>query len=179
MNQSQIEQLIEKSKKNDSVSFGILVSEYQQSAFRLAFRIICNYDEAMDIVQDSFVKAWINIDKYNTKFKFSTWIYKIVCNTCYDKIRYDSKRKIKNLDLGEINIPVISNAESDIINNEIKDLILKTTKELTPKQKLVFILKDIEELEVEEIVQITGLSPAKIKSNLYLARKYIRTQIDL
>ena len=66
----------------------------------------------------------------------------------------------------------------EMSNKQLKELILKYTDELTPRQRLVFMLRDVEELEVEEVRQITGLSAGKIKTNLYLARKNIRNKMN-
>lgn len=77
MNQEQIQELVNRSKRNDTIAFAQLVSEFQAMVFRLAFRLICDEDETKDIVQDVFVKIWVSIDKYDGSCRFSTWIYKI------------------------------------------------------------------------------------------------------
>ena len=175
MNSCEIEQLIERSKQNDTKAFRDLVAKYQPLVFRLGFRLLCNEDEAKDIVQDTFVKVWLNLDKYKNQFRFSTWIYKIACNLCYDSLRR-RKHIISNLKLLEKLSD--ENIEHFVINKELGELIIGMTNDLSPKQKLVFTLRDIECLEIEEITAITGLSGAKINSNLYLARQYIRNRIN-
>lgn len=80
--------------------------------------------------------------------------------------------------IDEYNAILSGNAETALINRELKDLILYFTGELPPKQKIVFILSDIDELETQEIEKITGLSAGQIKSNLHLARKYIKNKIN-
>jgi RNA polymerase sigma-70 factor (ECF subfamily) len=80
--------------------------------------------------------------------------------------------------IDEYNAVLFGNAETALINRELKDLILYFTGELPPKQKIVFILSDIDELETQEIEKITGLSAGQIKSNLHLARKYIKNKIN-
>jgi RNA polymerase sigma-70 factor (ECF subfamily) len=174
MDRKRIQELVNSSQKNDPKAFGLLVVEFQALVFRFAFRLLCDEDEAKDIVQDTFVKAWINLRKYNPEYQFSTWIYKITSNLCYDRLR-----KMKNYPLNTDFPETASeqNPESDLINNELKELIIYFTNGLTPKQKLVFTLNDIEDLETSEIKAITGLSEAKIKSNLYLARKFIKNKI--
>lgn len=77
MNQEQIQELVDRSKRNDTIAFAQLVSEFQAMVFRLAFRLLCDEDEAKDMVQDVFVKIWISIDKYDGSCRFSTWMYKI------------------------------------------------------------------------------------------------------
>ncbi|WP_455673405.1 RNA polymerase sigma factor [Phocaeicola sp.] len=180
MNQEQIKELIDKSRKNDAAAFARLVSEYQGMVFRLAFRLLCDEDETRDMVQETFVKIWLSINKYDGTCRFSTWIYKITCNTCYDRLRalqrspsaYSSDSACTDW-----NMKSEENIEEVLANKELASLILRFTEELTPKQKLVFTLRDIEGLEVAEVVTITGLSAEKIKHNLYQARKQIRNKI--
>lgn len=77
-----------------------------------------------------------------------------------------------------VNIPSDDHIEISLSNKQLKELILRYTNELPPQQKLVFTLRDVEELEVAEVQIITGLSPEKIKSTLYLARKNIRNKMN-
>lgn len=180
MTQQQIKELITRSKQNDTTAFALLVTEFQGMIFRLAFRLLCNEVEARDMVQEIFVKIWLSLDKYNDTFRFSTWIYKITCNICYDRLRALQHSPSGYLsDTLSVSGGMVSeeNIEKVLENKELKDLILRFTEELTPKQRLVFTLRDIEELEVAEVVIITGLSPEKIKHNLYQARKQIKSKI--
>lgn len=180
MNQEQIQELVDRSKLNDTIAFAQLVLEFQIMVFRLAFRLLCDEDETRDMVQETFVKVWMSIDRYDGSCRFSTWIYKIACNTCYDRLRalqrapstYSSE--VVSL---EHNMSSEENIEEILVNKELKDLILRFTCQLSPKQKLVFTLRDIEGLEVSEVVAITGMSAEKVKHNLYQARKQIRNKI--
>jgi RNA polymerase sigma-70 factor (ECF subfamily) len=176
MLQEQIQVLIERSRSGDKKAFEKLVVEFQPAVFRFAFRLLCNEDEAKDIVQETFIKVWLNLDKYREHYSFTTWIYKIACNLCYDSLR-STKHRFEAI--SEDFHPVSSeNVEQAVINNDLKSLIVLFTRQLTPKQRLVFTLSEIEELNVEEIQTITRLSAAKIKSNLYLAKKQIKEKMN-
>lgn len=182
MNQEQIKELAKRSCKNDTAALARLVSEFQEMVFRLAFRLLCDEDEARDMVQETFVKIWLSIDKFDGSCRFSTWIYKIACNTCYDRLR--ALRRLPSTDVFEEAAMAGRGMKSDedieerLANKELGDLILRFTEELTPKQKLVFTLRDIEGLEVPEVVAITGMCADKIKYNLYQARKQIRMKMN-
>jgi len=172
--------LISLSKRGDTKAFEKIVTEFQPHVFRLAFRLLCDEEEAKDTVQETFIKVWRNLYRFKDNFRFSTWIYKITQNICYDKLR-TYKRKLVNTEkkaLFDINISSSEDIEKQIINKELGEYILYFTKNLTPKQKIVFTLRDIEGLDVEEVEKITGLSSEKIKSNLYLARNKIKEQIN-
>jgi RNA polymerase sigma-70 factor (ECF subfamily) len=181
MRQEEIQILINQSKQGDKKSFGLLIATYQSMVYRLAFRLLCDEEESKDIVQETFIKVWFNLNKYQSDYKFSTWIYKIACNLTYDRLRSQKYifQKTKSADIVDItNIAFSENREESFVNKDLKKFILHFTYELPAKQKLVFTLRDIEELEVEEVEKITGMSAEKIKSNLYLARKYIRGKLE-
>ena len=179
MEQDKIQELVERSQSQDTVAFALLVGEFQPLVFRLAFRLLCDEDEAKDMVQESFVKVWLALDTYNGKSRFSTWLYKITCNTCYDRLR--SLRHIPEKCDPDIDwqgrLESADNVESALVNKQLKELILQYTQELTFQQRLVFMLRDVEELDMNEVQAITGLSSAQIKSTLYLARKNIRNKM--
>ncbi len=178
MNQIPIQELITACKQGNSKAFEQLVVRFQPLVFRLAFRLLCNSQEAEDVVQETFIRIWLNIERYDSRNRFSTWIYTIASNLCYDKLR-SASQQAKHIQEQHINNPILKNEiETNIINQEIKELIMQFTEGLTPKQKIVFILRDIEDLESQEVETITGLSAKKIKSNLYLARQYIKDQLS-
>ena len=87
MNQEKIQELVSRSQQDDKRAFALLVSEFQPLVFRLAFRLLCDEEEARDITQETFVKVWLSLKAYNQENRLSTWLYKITCNTCYDRLR--------------------------------------------------------------------------------------------
>lgn len=180
MNQEKIQQLIHRSQQEDATAFSLLVSEFQPMVFRLAFRLMCHEDEAKDMVQETFVKVWLALDKYNGECRFSTWLYKITCNTCYDRLRSMRHSPLCNKDdySCSMNVSSDDNIEAALSNKQLKELILQYTTGLSPQQRLVFTLRDVEELDAAEVQTITGLSAEAIKSTLYVARKYIRNKMN-
>lgn len=181
MNQEREQQLIRQSAGHDKAAFGQLVTEYQYFVFRLAFRLLCNTEEAQDATQEVFIRAWTHLSQFKPQVKFTTWLYKITVNLCYDQMR-QQRRHSGLITLGQqemgMEVPAEEDAGQDLANQELIACITRLTEELTPKQKLVFTLWDLEGIDPEEIKLITGMSSAKIKSNLYLARKYIRQRIS-
>ena len=180
MHQSTIKELISLSRQNDAHAFRQLVEAHQSMVYTLAFRLLCNDEDAKDVVQETFIKVWKHFDSFNTELKFSTWLYSITAHQCYDILKKAKHNSILRIDDQERIREFISNddMEKTIINTELSRIIIALTGGLTPKQKLVFTLTDLEGLEVEEIKSITSLSAGKIKSNLYLARQYIRKRLE-
>jgi RNA polymerase sigma-70 factor (ECF subfamily) len=180
MEQDSIQELVTRSRQGDTKAFGTLVAAFQQLVFRLSFRLLCSDEEAKDMVQEVFVKVWLQLARYNPRYRFSTWLYTVTCNMCYDRLR-SLKRAPESTDISLLAERIAASpdsVEASIINREQGELILYFADELSPKQKIVFTLSDVEGLEVEEVEQVTGLSAGQIKSNLHLARKYIRGKIN-
>lgn len=180
MNQEEIQELVKRTQREDRTAFALLVSQFQPLVFRLAFRLLCDEDEARDITQETFIKVWLSLKTYDREQRFSTWLYKVTCNACYDRLRtlrHTPLHQEASL-YDSANIPSTDNIELSLSNKQLKELILRYTDQLPPQQKVVFMLRDVEELDVEEVQNITGLSPEKIKSTLYLARKNIRNKMN-
>lgn len=180
INQEKTLELINRIQREDKAAFSLLVTEFQPMVFRLAFRLLCDEDEAKDITQETFVKVWLSLKTYNREHRFSTWLYKITCNACYDRLRLLHHSPLDNgvSFPDSTNIPADDNIETSLFNKQLRELILRYTHKLPPQQRVVFMLRDVEELEVAEVQTITGLSPEKIKSTLYLARKNIRNKMN-
>lgn len=176
MEQNEIQVLVEKSRRKDASAFALLVAEYQTFVFHLAFRLLCDEEEARDMVQETFLRVWLSLDKYRPEFRFSTWLYRVACNICYDRLRalqHSPAGALSDITFAELPVCSNDNIEATLVNRELKAHILYFMQQLTPKQKLVFTLRDIEELEIKEIEKITGFTSVQIKANL-VARKFVR-----
>jgi RNA polymerase sigma-70 factor (ECF subfamily) len=173
----EIQDLVTESKNGNTEAFGTIVAQFRQPLFRLAFRLLCNTDDAKDAVQDAFVKAWVSIKRYDPQYRFSTWLYRIAVRVCYDRLRSRKRRATGHLATEYAD--TTPNAEAELTGRELRHIITTLTQDLSPKQRLVFTLADLEELSTEEIRDATGLTPSSIKSNLYLARQHIRKNLKL
>lgn len=173
-----LDELLKKCITRDLAAFEKLVRQYQPYAFALAMKLLCDETEAVDIVQESFVRVWTHIDRFDPRRKFTTWMYTIVTNLCLDKLRsikrgralFSSRDQDAGLDdvADEIDIAEIQS------NEELAQIIKGLTKELSTKQRLVFTLRDLQDLTVEEVSHIVGISVGSVKTNLHFARKKIR-----
>jgi RNA polymerase sigma-70 factor (ECF subfamily) len=164
-------------QNNKSDIFKEWVNQYYEYGFRVAFRIIGNEEDGRDIVQDAFLKVWLRFESYNTKVKFTTWLFTIVTNLCIDRLR--KKRTAAKY---EDSMPVKTNYEEVFVENkmdgeEIRSVVFKLSENLSPKQKIVFVLRDMEDLEMDEVCAITKMPAEQVKANLYHARKAIRTNL--
>jgi len=165
--------LIESCIKGDVHAFRVLVERLQTYAYTLAFRILLNEEEAKDAIQDSFIKVWKNLGSYNGKYLFTTWMYRIVVNTCIDRL----KEIKKHSEIYSDSISESSNAEDSIINRELAKQIRQLSKELPQKQRIIFILYDLQGLSLDEASEVLKMSKGLVKSNLYYARKSIKEKL--
>lgn len=179
MEQKQLLKIIKNCKKGDKEAFRYLMLEYMEYLFGLSFRILRNEEDAKDAVQETFIKVWQNISSYNEKIKLSTWMYKICVNNCLDKIKSRKRKPVLNSNEAELLLATLigDDLNESIDNSQLAIIIESLAQNLTPKKQLVFVLKDVQGLESDEIEKITGLNKGQIKSNLYYARKDIRNKL--
>ncbi len=172
-------EIIERVKNGDQAAFRLIVEEYQQMAFSMAFRIVCDEEEARDVVQDSFIKTWQKIDTYDMNQKFSSWLNKIVANTAIDRMRQIKRHNMISIEkvITQIDLPDPDNAQMKSDNEETARLISWMAEGLPEKQQLVFILRDLQGADSTEVQQILGMSESSVKSNLYHARRAIREKL--
>lgn len=163
------------------LKFRELIESVSPFAFSVAFRIMGEEEIAKDIVQDTMITVWEKLDKINSAGSFKTWLYRIVINKCYDQLR---KRKREPELLPDENTwALISNHVSECPTTalDIEEngrLINFMMRKLSPKQKAVFVLSEIEEMSSDEIAEITGMSKSIIKANLHHARKRVYTMLE-
>lgn len=178
---SSSEQAIARSKQGDVWAFRHLVELYQCYAFSLAFRIACDEEDARDIVQEAFIRVWKHIGEYSPDVKFTTWLYKIVVNLSYDRLKGERRRsrlfmrmsKVPGLDYQASGQAV----DVSVMNRDLADKIKAIAQKLPLKQRMVFVLRDLQDLSVGEVAEILGMSHQSVKTNLCYARRAIRLRI--
>jgi RNA polymerase sigma-70 factor (ECF subfamily) len=157
------------------------VEQYQGYAFAVAFRVLCDEEEAKDVVQESFIRIWSSLSRYNREVKFTTWMYSIVTHLCYDKLRTRKKKGTTALDAVDpsflASVVAEDNPELLYSNKELAGAIKMLTDKLPPKQKIVFVLRDLQGLSVREVSSILRLSENSVKANLVYARRFLREHL--
>ena len=149
--------------------------------FSVALRMLNDVGSAEDMVQETFLQAWTKLSDYEeSKAAFSTWLYTIINRKCIDQIR----RSTNDTTTTQVNWDHLFE-NSDSLSEEIfydtylnANIIKQLSASLSPMQKSVFVLRDLEGMDIEEVRQITGLSVNQIKDNLYLARKSLRNKFE-
>lgn len=163
------QQLVSLYLNGNTNAFKGIINRYSQMLYRFVFRLVCNKDIAHDIVQESFIKAWKSIKKYNFNYNFKTWIYTITKRTAIDHLRRIRTTNFSELDTDEQNfdesIPDDQLLPDEIFENaENIKLIQNALLELSIDSRTVLLLHHGEEMTFEEISEITGKPMNTVKS---------------
>ncbi len=174
-------ELLERCLDGDRQAFRQLVASCQQYAFALAFRIVWDEDAAREIVQEAFIRVWKNLGSYDPAVKFTTWLYRIVVNLSYDATRKWSRRQERSVPLeaaDDLAVARTPDEETALINRDLAAKIRAFSEHLPPAQRMVFVLRDLQDLSISETAEILSMSPAAVKTNLCYARRSIRKRME-
>ena len=187
------EELVDRARRDDHRAIEQLIGRYQQKVYRLAFQM-CSADEeeAKDRVQEAFLRAFRNINKFRGKSSFYTWLYRIVVNTCIDAQRrrkrwrqtflpwrFDKTEETKsNASLEDYpDREENSNPLSRLTRQQLEIDVKKALTSLSEKQRTAFQLKVFQEMSIPEIAEIMGLAEGTVKTHLFRATQFIRNQL--
>jgi len=177
--------LVERARSGDTAAFSELVSRYERKIFRLAKHITQNDEDAEDVLQETFLKAYSHLDSFQGQSKFYTWIVRIGVNEALMKLRKRKSSKTVSLDeptdTGEDTmvreIAVWDDPEQKYSREELREILDKAVESLKPAFRTVFVLRDIEELSTEETASALDISIPAVKSRLLRARLQLREKL--
>jgi RNA polymerase sigma-70 factor, ECF subfamily len=162
--------------------FEELVKRYQRPISAYVYRMVGNYESALDLTQEIFMKVYGSLNKYRSEFKFSTWIYKIAHNAAVDHLRRNSAREqsiVKGSEGDQYELPIESGRLSPELESERKERrgeIETVIRSLPAAYRELIILRHSQDLTYEEIVEVTGLPLGTVKNRLFRAREMMRQQ---
>lgn len=178
--------LVHAAKSGDLEAFSQLVNRYDRNIFRIAQHITHNEEDAQDVVQDAFLKAYQNLEQFQENSKFYTWLVRIAVNEALMKLRKRRTDRTVSLDEdveteeGSMPREVADwspNPEQLYGQSELGDILKKTIQGLPPGFRTVFVLRDVEGLSTEETAEMLGLSVPAVKSRLLRARLQLRERL--
>jgi len=162
--------------------FEELVRRYQRPISAYVYRMIGDYEAALDLTQEIFIKIYGSLDRYRSEFKFSTWIYKIAHNCAVDHLRRNSIRQqslVATADGEQFDLPLESHRlspEQESEREERRVEIEMVVQTLPPAYRELIILRHSQDLTYEEIVEVTGLPLGTVKNRLFRAREMMRQE---
>lgn len=166
-----------KDSKTQSKAFEVLVSTYKQRLYWHIRRIVLNHDDADDVLQNTFIKVFKNIDGFKGESKLYSWMYRIATNEALSFLKTKSKKQ--GISNEELQNQTLDNLQADVYfeGDEIQLKLQKAIATLPEKQKLVFNMKYFQELKYEEISQILETSVGGLKASYHLATKKIEAYL--
>lgn len=177
------ETLIRSASRGDARAFENLVATYEKSVFNLAFRLVSDREDAMDIVQDVFLKAYQALPKFRGDSRFSTWIYRVCVNASLDHLRRKQRTTSYSLDeplsFRESSVTRQVEDESENVADSVEtkflgQAVLAVLRDLDPAHRVIILLSDVQGYTYQEIADILGLSMGTVKSRLHRARNMVR-----
>lgn len=181
-------QLVKRTLRGDNQAFEELVHTYQNKVYTLAYRYMGNEDDAYDMSQEAFIKAFRSLRSYKGDASFGTWIYRITTNVCLDELRH-RKRRVVPLSLDE---PLATKDGSEL-ERDVADSSLAVDKiyeqkefsqhiqllldEMKPEHKSVIVLRDMMDLSYEEIAVVLECSIGTVKSRISRARNILQKKL--
>ena len=180
-------ELIEATKSGDEAAFAAIVGRYRGSITNYLFRFLNDYEEAVDLAQETFVRVYFAIDRYHTEYAFSTYIYKIATNLAISELRKRKRRSLLSLtglfqsegdETAEFQ-PADQRAlpDANVIDDERDRVVAKAIATLPPKYRVPVILRDIEGRSYEEIANILDLGLGTTKSRISRARGLLKEKL--
>ena len=170
--------IITRCQQGDKNAFRWVVQTHQRMLFSLALKMLCDEEEAKDMVQETLIRVWQSIRTYNPEKPFTTWIYTIASRLCLDRLKRMSRIVAMPDDEMVVRRFATESDSQRVLGNQEWVSIVRTMAEgLSDKQRLVFTLCQLEGLSSEEAQEITGLDARQVKSNLYVARQTIRKRL--
>lgn len=169
--------LIALSLSGDREAFRQLVELYQEKLFRLVFQVVRSREDAEDIVQESFVKAYLSLNTFRGQSSFYTWLYRIAFNMAIDFKRKVSRRGGEALGVEEIDqvdqsqIGPVENPQDALIRRESGKQIQLALEGLSEEHRAVIVLREVDGLHYDEIARVVGVSKGTVMSRLHYARK--------
>ncbi|HPS59153.1 MAG TPA: sigma-70 family RNA polymerase sigma factor [Spirochaetota bacterium] len=173
-------ELIRSFISGDMRSFELLAERYRDMAYNLCYNITGDYDEAMDCAQDSFIKAYRNLHRFEFRSAFSTWLYTICVNTCRNRLTASWNRKRVHVnDLVLENLKDCSpDPEDELIRSERELIVRGAIAKLPEEERVLVVLRDMEGRSYTEITEITGIIQGTVKSRLARARHRLRGLLE-
>jgi len=176
---------VERARSGDSEGFRLLVEQHGRAIFKLAYRMTGNEEDAEDVVQETFLKAYRQIDRYEARSSFSTWLYRIASNCCLDLIRKrkirDSKRK-RGQDPERDVLAAIPAAtpgpDRELFSSQISAGVHAALGELSAQERTAFVLRHFEGLSIEEIGRALGTGTNATKHSIFRAVQKLRRSLE-
>ena len=184
-------EIIEKVKKGETKYFAEIINKYKKVVFGHAYNFLRNKEEAEDASQEIFVSIFNNLKKFRGDAKISTWIYRITVNTCKNRLKqlqrlrgrmteeiYEPGAEEKPSLVDRIKEKEEKEPDKSFASDEIKNTVYKRIDELTPEQRQVITMRDVDGLSYDDMARVLKISVSAVKSNLFRSRENLLEKLE-
>lgn len=174
--------LIQRILDGDHEAFADLVTAYEKPVYNLCLRMCGNAEDAKDLAQEAFLKAWRGLQFYKFEAAFSTWLYRLTSNVCIDFLRQQKRRPVTSLTMqedqeetNELEVPDRAPLpEEQVLHQETRQVVARAMEQLEEEFRMILTLRVIQDLSYEEIAEIMDLKIGTVKSRLARARNKLK-----
>ncbi len=177
--------LVARCQQGDTAAFNELITRYRQRCFAMIYHMVRNEEDAWDLAQDGFVKAWKNIASFRGQSSFYTWLYRVMTNVSLDWLRkkqvqsgteFDDSIGLRNIAPGAATAPKPAMQPIErLADLEIRGRIDSAIEKLSPEHRAVIVMREIDDMEYQEIADAVGCSMGTVMSRLFYARRKLQT----
>ncbi len=172
-------ELVRTIRAGDPDAFETLVRRKTSKVYALCYRVINNPEDAKDIAQLVFIKLWENLDKYDAQYAFDTWLYRMVTNVAIDFMRNrQSRDNAVNSNLRLVKTSSDPEQATIVLRKEVENVFNDVASVLTPKQKTVFVMREMQDISSPEIAKILGCRESTVRNHLFNARKLMQHELQ-
>lgn len=161
--------LVERFRGGDTGAFQELMASHEDRVFSICLRVVRNRDLALDATQDTFINVFRRIDSFDGRAKFSTWLYRVAVNSCYDLLRKEQRRQTQPMP--EHVDPADLSVDDDLEAVELRPELTRALGMIGEQFRDAIVLVDIEGLSIDEAADVLDVAPGTIKSRLYRGRR--------
>jgi RNA polymerase sigma-70 factor (ECF subfamily) len=173
-------EIVARAQQGDTAAFETLVDMHAKYVYNLALRVVQNPQEAEDLAQEAFLRAWRGLPSFRGQSKFSTWLYRIVTNLCYNQLPR-IKRELISLvpDEEAVRLPDVRSApEEVVIDAELRSHLHNIIEELPESYRLLITLRHLQNMSYKEISVVTGMPLGTVKTGIFRARHMLKSEVE-
>lgn len=174
--------LVQRTLRGETEAYDALVRRHQRPVYNLVYRMIGNADDAGDLVQETFLRAYGALSSFRQDASFLTWLYKIASNLCIDRMRSRKSKGALSLDaeLEEGREPAadrLSSPEDVVVRGAVGDIVHKAVMNLPARYRVVVVMRHLQHMSIEEIAEKLQLPSGTVKTHLFRAREMLRERL--
>lgn len=177
------EELVDRATQGDTDAFNVLVKRWERAIYALAYRVIGRDEDARDVCQEAFLRAYRGLGRFKGQAKFSSWLYRIALNLCRDWLRKERRvgfvQPPEDEELGERAVvdPINDSVEDLLLRRDLGRAVSKAMATLPDEQRIVIVLKEYHGLTFREIADLVGCPLSTVKTRLYQGLAVLRRQL--